>query len=126
MRKLADVTRRSARSGDVLSYLQADMGFHLYLLELTGDPALSEVARVLLARGPMRAPRAEESGHLMAAGASEHYELVDMLADDMRNAADDLLRMHVSRVWLGWPAHAHSSPGRNPSSAEGDITWPIR
>jgi len=106
VRKLADATMRSARSGDVLGYLRADMVFHLYLLELTGDPALSEVARLLLARGPMPAPRIEESGHLMIAGALEHCELVNMLTDEMVSAADDLLRHHVSRLWLGQLAPA--------------------
>ncbi len=101
VRKLADATIRSARSGDVLGYLRADMVFHLYLLELTGDPALSEVARLLLAPGSLPAPRTEESGHLMAAAAREHCELVDMLADDMVNAAADLLRHHVSQRWAG-------------------------
>jgi hypothetical protein len=119
IKKLADATMRSARSGDVLGYLQADMSFHLYLLDLTGDPALSEVARVLLARGPMRAPRAEESGHIMAAGAREHNELVNMLTDDMVNAAADLLRRHVARLWVGRPAPGRGSPGRNPSPATG-------
>jgi DNA-binding GntR family transcriptional regulator len=119
MRKLADATMWSARSGDVLGYLQADMFFHLYLLELTGDPALSDVARVLLARGPVGAPRAEESGHLMTAGAREHYELVNMFTDDMVNAADDLLRRHVSRLWVGQPAPGRGSPGRDRSAATG-------
>ena len=119
VRKLADATMRSARSGDVLGYLRADMVFHLYLLELTGDPALSEVARLLLARGPMPAPRIEESGHLMIAGALEHCELVNMLADDMVNAADDLLRYHVSRLWVDRPAPAGGSPGRNLSAVSG-------
>jgi DNA-binding GntR family transcriptional regulator len=106
VRKLAGATVRSARRGEVLGYLRADMVFHLYLLELTGDPALSGVARLLLAPGPMPAPRVEESGHLMTAGALEHCELVNMLADEMVNAADDLLRRHVSRRWLGQPALA--------------------
>ena len=104
VRRLADATMRSARRGDVLGYLRADMIFHLYLLELTGDPALSGVARLLLAPGAMPAPRLEESGHLMTAGALEHCELVDMLGDEMVNAADDLLRRHVSRLWPGQPA----------------------
>jgi len=110
VRKLADATMRSARRGDVLGYLRADMIFHLCLLELTGDPALSVVARLLLAPGVMPAPRLEgsrleESGVLMTAGAREHGELVDMLADEMVNAADDLLRCHVARLWPG-PASA--------------------
>jgi DNA-binding GntR family transcriptional regulator len=104
VRKLADATMRSARRGDVLGYLRADMIFHLYLLELTGDPVLSEVTRLLLAPGAVPAPRIEESAHLVTVGAREHCELVDMLADEMVNAADDLLRRHVSRLWPGQPA----------------------
>jgi len=106
VRKLAEATMRSARGGDVLGYLRADMVFHLYLLDLTDDPALSEVARLLLAPGAMSAPRIEDSGHVMTAGALEHCELVNMLADEMVNAADDLLRHHVSRLWPGQPAPA--------------------
>ena len=117
VRKLADATMRSARSGDVLGYLRADMVFHLYLLELTGDPALSEVARLLLARGPMPAPRIEESGHLMIAGALEHCELVDMLADEMVNTADGLLRRHVSRLWPGQPTRLS-----RPEATRGEAT----
>jgi DNA-binding GntR family transcriptional regulator len=108
IRKLADATMRAARSGDVLGYLQADMVFHLYLLDLTDDPAVSEVARLLLAPSPVLAPRA---GHLTAA-AREHGELVTMLTDDMASAADDLLRHHVSRLSVGRPAPARPAwPG---------------
>jgi len=95
VRKLADATMRSARSGDVLGYLRADMVFHLYLLELTGDPALSEIARLLLAPDRVCAPRA---GDLMLREAREHCQLTDMLADDAVSAADDLLRLHLSRL----------------------------
>jgi DNA-binding GntR family transcriptional regulator len=124
VRKLAEATMRPARSGDVLGYLDADMVFHLYLLELTGDPALSEVARLLLAPVPMPAPRIEECGHLMAAGAREHCELVNMLTDDSVNAADDLLRHHVSRQWVDRPASARGSPGSESVRREGDMKWP--
>jgi DNA-binding GntR family transcriptional regulator len=117
VRKLARATVRSARDGDVPGYLRADRVFHLYLLDLTDDPDLSEVARLLLAPGRVRAPhgdpsgdpngnphgdlhgdpRGEEPGHLMAREASEHCELVDMLVNDRMTAADDLLRLHLAR-----------------------------
>jgi DNA-binding GntR family transcriptional regulator len=125
IRKLADATMRSARSGDVLGYLQADMVFHLYLLELTGDPVLSEVARLVLAPSPTspigatQTPTVEEPGRLMAAGASEHCELVNMLADEMVSAADDLLRHHVSGPRVGPPAPARRPPGPNTSDLYG-------
>jgi DNA-binding GntR family transcriptional regulator len=101
VRKLANATTRSARIGNILGYLQADMVFHLYLLELTGDPALSELARLLLGPNAAHAPRTEDSGHLMSAAAREHCELVNMLTDDMLSAADDLLRHHICRRWPG-------------------------
>jgi DNA-binding GntR family transcriptional regulator len=97
IRELANATMRPALCGDVPGYLRADMAFHRCLLELTGDPALSGVGRLLLAPDGKHAPRPEESGPLMAAGAREHRELVSMLADDMVSAADDLLRNHVRR-----------------------------
>lgn len=99
IRKLADATLRSARGGDVPGYLRADIVFHLCLLDLAGDPALAEVGQLLLARDPRRAPRVDGSGHLVAAEAREHCQLVSMLTDDQISAADDLLRHHLSRPW---------------------------
>jgi DNA-binding GntR family transcriptional regulator len=118
VRKLAGATMRSARGGDVLGYLQADLIFHVYLLELAGDPALSEVARLLLAPSPMHEPRAAESDQLISA-AREHGELADLLADDRVSAADDLLRHHVSRLWADWSAVAGGRSSRNLSAVKG-------
>jgi DNA-binding GntR family transcriptional regulator len=98
-RRLAGATVRPARDGDARGYLRADMTFHGYLLELAGDRARSEVARLLLARSTEPGPDAgQEPGRRMAAGASEHGEIVDLLADDRATAAADLLRHH-----LRWP-----------------------
>jgi DNA-binding GntR family transcriptional regulator len=103
---LADATMRAARTRDTLGYLQADMAFHLGLVELTADPALADIARLLLAYDPRRAPRVEESGRFMARAAREHQELVGMLADGAVRAADELLRIHVSRLSASAPAPA--------------------
>jgi DNA-binding GntR family transcriptional regulator len=109
--KLADATMRPARGGDVPGYLRADMVFHLCLLELSGDPAVAEIARPLLAPRPGRAPRGAELGRLMATKAREHRELVGLLADGMVSAADDLLRLHLSRLAAGRPPPArHGRP----------------
>jgi DNA-binding GntR family transcriptional regulator len=122
-RKLADATLRPARCGDLLGYRQADMAFHLYLLELTGDLARSRVARLLLAPGLGQAP-VEESGQLMAAGAREHCDLVSMLADNMASAADDLLRHHISRLWaVSQRPRAARRAGMR--SLPRGVTWPI-
>lgn len=104
IRNLADATMRSARHGDVPGYLHADMAFHLYLLDLAGDQARSEIARLLLARGGGSASPAEPSRHFMAARAREHRELVDMLTGDLASAPDDLLKHHVSALEPDRPA----------------------
>jgi DNA-binding GntR family transcriptional regulator len=106
VKMLADGTTRAARSRDIPGYLQADMAFHLGLVELTADPALSGIARLLLAPDSRRFPRAEESGRLMARAAREHQELVGMLADGAVSAADHLLRIHLSRRSASGPAPA--------------------
>jgi DNA-binding GntR family transcriptional regulator len=97
-RKLADVTLRMARSGDCAGYLRAGAAFHLYLLELTCDPALSQLAPVLAAGDGLGAETAEQAADLMARGAREHRELVPMLADGMASAADHLIRLHHARL----------------------------
>jgi DNA-binding GntR family transcriptional regulator len=96
VRKLADATVRAARSGDVPGYLRADMLFHLRLLELTGDPALSGIARLLLAADRVSAPSGD-AGSILEREAREHRELIGMIADGMVSAADNLLRLHLSR-----------------------------
>jgi DNA-binding GntR family transcriptional regulator len=110
VRELAEATLRPARTGDILGYRKADMVFHMWLQELTGDPALSEIARLVLAPGRGEPRRRQESTELMAAAAYEHCELVSMLGDDMLSAADDLLRHHISGPPAGRPAAERCSP----------------
>jgi DNA-binding GntR family transcriptional regulator len=116
--ELADGTMRAARSKDVLGYVRADMVFHLRLLELTADPALVDVARVLLGPEGVCVPRAEPSDFLMAREAREHRELVGLLADGMVSAADHLLRLHLSRLTDG-PAAAEHLAGLEYAGAAG-------
>ena len=114
IRRLADITMRSALRGDVAGYLKADADFHAGLLELSGDPALLGIARPLLAACGGQSPWSEEPGRFMGTGASEHRELVDMLARDLSSEADDLLRHHISR---SAPALTAARPGSAPRGA---------
>jgi hypothetical protein len=97
IRQLANATMGPALGGDVAGYLQADTTFHLRMLDLTGDPAVSHVARRLLTSGGHNGPHDAELARRMAAGAQEHREIVNLLADGVVNAAEELLRHHVAR-----------------------------
>jgi DNA-binding GntR family transcriptional regulator len=102
--KRADATVREARRADSSGYLRADTAFHLCLVDLTGDPALCDVARPLLAAGQVSAPGAETTHRRMAREAREHCQLVAMIADGLVGAVDHLLRLHLSGLAVGWPA----------------------
>jgi len=115
--KVADATIRAARSGDVAGYLRADMVFHLYPLELTGDAAAVDVARLLLAPDPGREPSAEASDLAMVRDAREHRELVGMCADGMVSTADRLLRLHLSRLSAHPTAHGISAGPQHAGAA---------
>lgn len=117
MRRLAAATMRSALSSDGRGYRRADVAFHRQLLALTGDRALLQAGRSLVAASVEPRPCADQgpcahpgqSAGLAANGAREHAQLLTMLADDDWSAADDLLRRHI----------AGSPPGRDGGP------WPI-
>jgi DNA-binding GntR family transcriptional regulator len=93
--KLAQATMRAAGTGRALDYSLADTDFHRCLLELPGDPGLSDLGRLLTPD----LPRARSVGEFaMGRDALEHAELVGMVADGMAAAADRLLRQHLSRL----------------------------
>jgi DNA-binding GntR family transcriptional regulator len=118
VRALAESAMRSARSDDVLGYLQADLAFHQYLVDLAGDAELSAVARLVLAASPVHAQRAHESGQVMAASAREHRDLVNKLADEMVGAAEDLLRHHISPRSAAQSTSCRSSAVRDALATE--------
>ena len=95
-RRLARATVRSARSGDPRGYLEADAVFHLYLLGLVSEAALTGVARLLFDSRSAHRPAGSESAQRMAIEAGEHGEIVDLLADDMISAASEMLRRHLA------------------------------
>jgi DNA-binding GntR family transcriptional regulator len=96
VRTLAEDTVRLARHRDVVGYLRADTAFHRCILELSGDPAVAEIAPFLLAPDQSRAP-----GLPMVHEAREHRELAVLLADGMVSAVDHLARVHLSRLSAG-------------------------
>jgi DNA-binding GntR family transcriptional regulator len=101
--RLAGATMASARQDDMLGYINADLAFHLYLLDMAGNNQLVEVVRILRSRSRLHGLRDKDSAAFMAESADEHLELVGLLADGRASAADDLLRRHISRIAAGWP-----------------------
>jgi len=116
LQQLADATMRAACGRDVPDYFRTDMAFHLGLLELTSGPAHSQVARLVLASDRTRPPEISDY-YLMARKAREHSELVGLLADGLVSPADQLLRLHLSRLSASRPASAHFAQSESLSAA---------
>ena len=104
LERLAAATMAPARDGDILRYIDADLAFHLYLLELAGNQQLVEVVRVLRSRSRLHGLRDSDSARFMRQDAREHRDLVDLLAEGRASAVDDLLRRHLSAIATDWPA----------------------
>jgi DNA-binding GntR family transcriptional regulator len=103
LRRAAQATQVPARRGDILGYINADMSFHLHLLDLAGNTQLTELVRILRSRSRLHGLREEDGIPFMTANADEHLELVSMIADGRSSDVDDLLRLHLSRIAAGWP-----------------------
>jgi DNA-binding GntR family transcriptional regulator len=104
LQRLAAATMACARDGDILGYINADLAFHLYLLELAGNRQLVEVVRVLRSRSRLYGLRDSDFARFMRQNAREHLDLVGLIADGRVSAIDDLLRRHLSAIAAGWPA----------------------
>jgi DNA-binding GntR family transcriptional regulator len=103
LRRAVEATQVSARDGDILGYINADMSFHLQLLDLAGNTQLTELVRILRSRSRLHGLREEDGIPFMTTNADEHRELVSMIADGRSSDVDDLLRLHISRIAAGWP-----------------------
>jgi DNA-binding GntR family transcriptional regulator len=103
LEQLAAATMAPARDDDILGYINADLAFHLYLLDLAGNRELVEAVRILRSRSRLHGLRDEDSAGFMRRNAREHLALVDLLADGRVSAVDDLLRRHLSAVTADWP-----------------------
>jgi DNA-binding GntR family transcriptional regulator len=92
LRRLADRGLSDEELARIRRLAGAADAFHLGLLELTGDPAVAEIGRYVLAAGRPCAP----AGAVRA--AREHRELAAMVADGMVSEADHLLRRHLLAI----------------------------
>jgi DNA-binding GntR family transcriptional regulator len=103
LQRLAVATTAPARHDDILGYINADLAFHLHLLDLADNGQLVEVVRILRSRSRLHGLRDKDSVAFMVESADEHLELVNLIADGRVTAVDDLLRRHISRITAGWP-----------------------
>jgi DNA-binding GntR family transcriptional regulator len=94
-RTRAHATVLAARDHDPPCYSQAAEQFHQYLLDMSGDHAAARLGWTLNAIAPPCGPVSEQDAQRLLAPALEHWQLLDLLADDRVSVACELLRRHL-------------------------------
>ena len=98
---LADRITKGARTGDLQSFLEADVEFHLGLTRLLGNPILVDTIADLRSRTRMVGLSALVESKTLDASAMEHHELLTHLARGKAHAARELMDRHIRHA-VGW------------------------
>jgi len=100
-RELATRITESAARGDLEAYLAADSAFHTALLSLTENERLVELVTELRHQTRMVGLADLRPSEELLRSASEHQDLLDLLALGDGEAAERFMRHHIGHV-LGW------------------------
>lgn len=95
----------SAKKGDLISYVEADLHFHLGLLALAGNEHLVEVVRDLRRRSRLWGLTALVEAGRLEASAMEHMELLDALLARDPEAVREVMTRHLGHVRGLWAGH---------------------
>ncbi|GAB1823205.1 GntR family transcriptional regulator [Herbidospora sp. RD11066] len=102
LRPLAREIVTSAERGDLLTYVNADLRFHVELLSLAGNAHLVEVVRELRSRARLYGLKSLADAGKLVDSAREHIELLDALISGDRRAAEHVMRHHIQHVRGIW------------------------
>lgn len=104
LRPLAREIVSAAERGDLLTYVNADLRFHVELLGLAGNAHLVEVVRELRSRARLYGLKSLADAGKLVDSAREHTELLDALIKGDRRAAEHVMGHHIQHVRGIWAA----------------------
>ncbi|MFY1655931.1 GntR family transcriptional regulator [Micromonospora sp. WMMD1274] len=104
LRALAGHIVSAAMRGDLVSYIESDNAFHLTLLGAAENVRLVETVSDLRNRTRLYGLDALVKSGGLVASASEHLELVELIAAGNREAVVHLMRHHLHHVRGIWAA----------------------
>lgn len=109
LRPFANKIVEAAADADLVSYVEADNAFHHELLALSGSEQLARTVAELRSRSRMYGLRDLADQGLLEDSASEHLELLDLVAAHDAVGAEELMDRHIQHVrgvWAGQPEGA--------------------
>lgn len=98
----------AAAASDVVAHVRADRAFHAALLDLAGNPVLTETVLRLRDRSRLYGSADGVSRPLLEHAAAEHHRLLDVILAGDASQARALMADHVRHVRREW------SPGSPP------------
>ncbi len=110
LRSTADAIVNGAASGDLTTYLEADRAFHEAINAHSGNPRLAMLISQL--RKETRLPGLADliATEELSKSATEHHELLDLLAAGDGERAERLMHQHIGHV-IGWWAGRPEAAG---------------
>lgn len=108
--RLADSCLEAAENEDLGRYLSEDRAFHATLLGFSDNPQLVELATSLRRKTRLYGIGLLAREGRLADSSREHHELLRLLRDGDGDAAEQLLRKHISHAKDLWATGALDEP----------------
>jgi DNA-binding GntR family transcriptional regulator len=102
LRPLAAEIEDAARRRDFVAHVATDLEFHLALLNLAGNPRITELVRSLRMHSRLYGLRDETHRDALFASWHEHAELLDRIEARDAAGAEAVMRSHVGHVRGIW------------------------
>jgi len=104
LRPLAAEIEEAARRRDFVAHVATDLEFHLGLLDLAGNPRITELVRSLRMHARLYGLRDETHRDALFASWHEHAELLDRIEARDAEGAEAVMRSHIGHVRGIWAA----------------------
>ena len=102
LREAARQVVEAATAGDVVAHVRADRAFHAGLLDLGGNPVLTETVLRLRDRSRLYGRADGVRRATLEQAAAEHFRLLDLVAAGDGVGARDAMAEHVRHVRADW------------------------
>jgi DNA-binding GntR family transcriptional regulator len=110
LRPMAAEIEAAARRRDFVAHVAIDLEFHLALLELAGNPRITDLVRSLRMHSRLYGLRDESHRDALFASWHEHDELLDRIEARDPDGAASVMRSHVGHVRGIWADRGAGAP----------------
>ena len=107
LRPLAAEIEEAARRRDFVAHVATDLEFHLALLDLAGNPRITELVRSLRMHSRLYGLRDDTHRDALFASWHEHAELLDRIEARDGPGAEAVMRSHIGHVRGIWAEPTH-------------------